>query len=179
MDSINKNTVIPDKYKLSDLLKIEKEIIDSISITNSKIIVNNCKFIKLPIIEDGIDGILTIAENLKSIPFNMKRIYYINNLGNEYAIRGKHAHKKLEQIILCINGYFLLTLDDGKRQQEIILDEPNIGVYLGIKLWHTMTKFSKDCVLLVLSSDYYDESDYIRDYNEFLRYVNINNPQIK
>jgi dTDP-4-dehydrorhamnose 3,5-epimerase-like enzyme len=105
------------------------------------------------------------------VPFEIKRIYYIYDLANENAIRGKHAHKTLEQVIFCINGSFLLALDDGINKQEVVLDQPNCGVYLGTYLWHTMTRFSKECVLLVLASDFFSEADYIRDYEKFLKMV--------
>lgn len=132
---------------------------------------NNCKLIFLPKIVDGIDGSISVAESRRHVPFEIKRIYYIYDLANENAIRGKHAHKTLEQVIFCINGSFLLALDDGINKQEVVLDQPNCGVYLGTYLWHTMTRFSKECVLLVLASDFFSEADYIRDYEKFLKMV--------
>ncbi len=136
-----------------------------------KIKVKNSGIIKLQFFNDFPDGNLVIGEAKKTIPFNIKRIYFINNLFNKKSIRGKHAHKKLEQIIFCVNGYFTLTLDDGKNKQKILMNNPYRGIRLGPKLWHTMTKFSSDCVILVLTNDYYKESDYIRDYDQFLEYV--------
>lgn len=136
-----------------------------------KIKVKNSGVVKLQFFDDYPDGALYIAEAKKSIPFDIKRVYYINNLANPKAIRGKHAHKKLEQIIFCINGSFLLTLDDGTSKQKILMNNPSFGIRLGPKLWHTMTSFSKDCVILVLASDYFKEKDYIRDYDEFLKYI--------
>ena len=129
--------------------------------------VKNCKYITLPQIKDGIDGCLTIAEQNINIPFNIKRVYYIHSLENKKAIRGKHAHKELEQVLFCINGSFKMCLDDGSIKQEIKLNKPNIGLFLGINLWHTMTDFSDDCVLLVFASDLYKEKDYVRNYDEF------------
>lgn len=136
-----------------------------------RIKVKNSGIIKLQFFNDFPDGNLVIGESKKSVPFEIKRIYFINNLFNKKSIRGKHAHKKLEQIIFCINGHFTLNLDDGKKKQSILMNDPYYGARLGPKLWHTMTKFSNDCVILVLASDYYEEKDYIRDYEEFLRYV--------
>ena len=95
----------------------------------------------------------------------------INNLANKKAVRGKHAHKKLTQVIFCINGSFHLGLDDGSKKQTVVLDDPGYGVILGPKLWHTMTGFSDDCVLLILAGDYYRKDDYLRNYDEFMRYV--------
>lgn len=137
-----------------------------------KIKVKNSGIIKLQFFNDFPDGNLVIGESKKSVPFEIKRIYFINNLFNKKSIRGKHAHKKLEQIIFCINGHFILNLDDGKKKQSVLMNDPYCGVRLGPKLWHTMTKFSNDCVILVLASDYYVEKDYIREYEGFLKYVN-------
>lgn len=136
-----------------------------------KIKVKYSGIIKLQFYNDFPDGNLVIGEAKKSVPFAIKRIYFINNLYNKIANRGKHAHKKLEQIIFCINGRFTLNLDDGKIKQSLVMDDPCYGIRLGPKLWHTMTKFSPDCVILVLADDYYNEKDYIRNYEEFLKYV--------
>lgn len=134
-----------------------------------KLKVKNCKMIELPVMVDGKDGYLSVVENLRKIPFEIKRVYYIYNLNDKSATRGKHAHRKLQQAIFCINGSFYLGLDDGINKQDIILDEPNIGVYMDAKLWHTMSRFSENCILLVLASDFYDESDYIRDYSQYIK----------
>ncbi len=136
-----------------------------------KITVKNSGIVKLQFFTDPPDGDLYIAEARKSVPFNIKRVYYINNLSNSKAVRGRHAHKKLEQYIFCINGKFDLELDDGKNKQKIVLSGASYGIRLGPKLWHKMTNFSKDCVILVLADDYYKESDYIRNYEEFLKYA--------
>jgi dTDP-4-dehydrorhamnose 3,5-epimerase-like enzyme len=132
---------------------------------------NNFRLIELPTLQDGIDGTISIAENLKQIPFDIKRVYYVYNLANQTAIRGKHAHRKLEQVLICISGSFMLHLDDGENQEDFLVYKPNIGIYLGNELWHTMTNFSSNCIIMVLASDFYNESDYIRDYDTFIRYV--------
>lgn len=137
-----------------------------------KIKVKNSGIINLNFYNDFPDGNLVIGEALKTIPFAIKRIYFINNLFNKNAKRGKHAHRKLEQIIFCINGSFRLNLDDGKNKQSFLMDSPYYGVRLGAMLWHTMTNFSKDCVILVLAADYYKEKDYIRNYDEFKKLIN-------
>jgi len=136
-----------------------------------KIKVKNSGLIKLHFFDDFPDGNLVIGEAEKNVPFKIKRVYFINSLFNKKAQRGLHAHKKLEQIIFCVNGHFTLRLDDGKTRQNILMNDPYYGVRLGPKLWHHMTKFSSDCVILVLASDYFKESDYIRNYKEFLNYV--------
>jgi len=134
--------------------------------------VNQCKIIELCKIIDGRDGVLSVAEAQRQIPFDIKRVYYIYDLKYASALRGQHAHKQNKQVIFCINGSFTLTLDDGSHQQEIVLNQPNIGVFMDVKLWHTMKDFSEKCILLVFASELYDENDYIRDYNEFKKYIN-------
>ena len=124
--------------------------------------------IRLQHVDDAADGSLTIAEQDRTIPFPIKRVYYITRLSNPDAVRGKHAHKSLQQAIFCINGSFRLELDDGSLQASLILDRPDRGVYLGPHLWHVMRDFSPDCVILVLASAPYDETDYLRSYDEFL-----------
>jgi hypothetical protein len=121
--------------------------------------------------DDFPDGNLVIGEAEKNIPFEIKRIYYINNLFNKKAKRGHHAHKALNQVIFCINGSFVLDLDDGRTKQKVLLNNPSYGVRLGPLLWHTMEKFSSDCVILVLADDYYKASDYLRNYDDFLKYL--------
>lgn len=134
-----------------------------------KIIVKNSGFIELPRVVDERDGVLSIMQGNKDIPFDIKRVYYINHLENLESVRGKHAHKALQQVIFCINGSFTLTLDDGHNKQDIHMWRDNIGVLLGTGLWHEMHSFSSGCILLVAASDYYDEADYIRDYDDFLK----------
>lgn len=133
--------------------------------------VKNCHLVELPTIQDGIDGTISVAEIKKQIPFEIKRVYYVYNLANQIAIRGKHAHKKLEQVIFCISGSFLLQVNDGLAEEEMWVYKPNVGIYLGVELWHTMTNFSTNCILLVFASDFFDESDYIRDYDQFKKHI--------
>lgn len=126
---------------------------------------------KLHFINDFPDGNLVIGEALRNIPFQIKRFYFINYLFNPKAVRGMHAHKKARQALFCINGSFDLHLDDGRAKQKIRMDDPNVGILLEPGLWHVMKRFSRDCLILVVASDYFKESDYIRDYNEFLKYA--------
>ncbi len=136
-----------------------------------KVETENSGIVELQAFKDPPDGDLFIGEALKNIPFEIRRLYFINNLGNRDAIRGKHAHKQLEQAIFCINGSFTLYLDDGFNKQKVILDNPSIGILMKPLLWHEMTNFSKDCVILVLANDFYEEVDYIRDYETFIETV--------
>ena len=111
-------------------------------------------------------GMLVVAEEGKEIPFEVKRIYYMYDTG-EMVRRGYHAHFELEQILICVHGSCKIYLDDGQDTAEIVLDTPNVGLYISKNIWREMYDFSKDAVLLVLASELYDENDYIRDYNEF------------
>lgn len=131
--------------------------------------IKNVKLIKLQYFDDTPDGFLVIGESEKSIPFSIKRIYYINQLFNHQAVRGKHAHKNLQQILFCLNGSFTLSLNDGEEKQQFKLDNPYIGLKIGKMVWLEMNKFSSGCVILVLADDYYKEADYIRNYRDFLR----------
>lgn len=135
------------------------------------LIVKNSGYITLKKIRDNRDGNLIIMEALRDIPFDIKRVYYVTNLENSVSVRGNHAHKLLEQVIFCIQGCFTLGLDDGVNRQKILMNKDNIGVILGKGLWHTMEEFSSGCVLLVVASDYYKEEDYIRDYDDFLKFI--------
>ena len=138
----------------------------------NKIKVKHSSLIKLQSFNDFPDGNLIIAESQKNIPFKIKRVYFINNLFNKKALRGLHAHKKLEQVIICVNGYFYLTLDYCKNHQKIKMkDEGCYGVKIGPKVWRVINNFSKDCVILVLASEHFKPDDYIRNYEEFLNYV--------
>ncbi|MFA6006397.1 MAG: FdtA/QdtA family cupin domain-containing protein [Candidatus Paceibacterota bacterium] len=133
--------------------------------------VKNSGIVFLQHFDDRNDGVLTIGESERSVPFKIQRIYYINNLKKRTAVRGKHAHKKQNQIIFCVNGSFVLNLDDGSKKQSITMNNPYMGIKLDAMLWHEMTDFSPDCVILVLADDYYDANDYIRNYEDFLSLV--------
>lgn len=126
-------------------------------------LVNTIEFKKL-----GDDrGSLVSLEQNKNIPFEIKRIYYI--FGTKDGVsRGFHAHKNLQQVAICVKGSCRFLLDDGKTKEEIILDKPDTGLHINSFIWREMHDFSEDCVLMVLASELYDESDYIRDYSEFL-----------
>ncbi|WP_036096931.1 sugar 3,4-ketoisomerase [Leptospira weilii] len=136
-----------------------------------EITVKNSGYVHLKKIHDDRDGNLVIMESLRDIPFEIKRIYYINNLENSVSMRGLHAHKEIEQVIFCVSGSFTLKLDDGLTKQKIFMNKDNLGVILGKMLWHSMEGFSSGCVLLVVASDYYREDDYIRNYSDFIQLV--------
>lgn len=116
-------------------------------------------------------GQLVALEEMIDIPFKIKRVYYMYDT-LPGVTRGFHAHKKLEQILICIHGSCKIRLDNGKEKKEVPLEKPYEGLYIAHDMWREMYDFSEDAVLMVLASEIYDENDYIRDYDEFLRYVN-------
>ena len=112
-------------------------------------------------------GQLVALEEGKEIPFSVRRVYYIYDTA-QGVVRGKHAHKSLEQILICVHGSCKILLDNGKEKEEVILDNPQEGLYIANNIWREMSDFSADAVLLVLASNEYNEDDYIRDYQKFL-----------
>ena len=115
-------------------------------------------------------GMLVALEEGKEIPFEVKRVYYMYDTVQGVR-RGYHAHKCLEQILVCIHGSCKIHLDNGKETEEVELNKPYEGLYIANDIWREMYDFSADAVLMVLASVIYDESDYIRSYDEFLKYV--------
>lgn len=115
-------------------------------------------------------GILVAVEGCKDIPFQIRRVYYMYGTSEE-ATRGRHAHKSLQQVLICVHGSCKIRLDDGKERETFLLDHPEEGLYISHAIWREMFDFSSDSVLMVLASEPYDQSDYIRDYEEFLKYV--------
>ena len=133
--------------------------------------IKDFKKITLCQIIDSHDWKISVAESSKNIPFQIKRVYYIYDFDSDKSVRGYHAHKNLEQVLFCISGSFTLKLDDGFNTYEEDINEPHIGIFIGKYVWHTMHNFSDDCVILVFASDYFNESDYIRDYDDFLKTI--------
>lgn len=127
----------------------------------------NYKLIKMNVFGDE-RGKLISLEGGKNIPFEIKRVYYIYDTLPEQD-RGMHAHKELEQVIVAMDGACTFVLDDGKNREEVVLNRPDIGLYIGKNMWREMKNFSYGCKLMVLASTHYDENEYIRDYYEFLR----------
>ncbi len=115
-------------------------------------------------------GQLVAVETMKDIPFEVKRVYYIYDTLPGVR-RGFHAHRQLEQILICVHGSCKIHLDNGTETAEVLLDKPNEGLYISNDMWREMYDFSDGAVLLVLASRYYDESDYIRNYDDFIKLV--------
>lgn len=118
--------------------------------------------------QDG-KGVTTEIESGTNIPFDVRRVYYMYDT-QQGIQRGGHAHRKLEQLLVCVCGSVKIVMDDGSKKETLLLDDPAVGLYMPPEVWHEMTDFSGGAVLLVFASDLYDESDYIRSYNEFLKY---------
>ena len=114
------------------------------------------------------EGNLVPLETGGEIPFDVKRVYYIWGT-KRTAVRGRHAHRKLEQVIVCVSGSCDFILNDGNKSETVRLDKPDQGLYLKHNIWREFTNFSKDCVVLVMASEHYSEDDYIRDYECFLK----------
>ena len=116
-------------------------------------------------------GYLTPLEFSQEIPFEVKRLYYIYGV-NDKQVRGNHAHKKLHQVLICVQGSVDIKLKNYFGEETYTLNDPSIGLYVGPDNWREMSNFSKDAVLFVLASLPYDEEDYIRDYDAFLEHIN-------
>jgi len=114
-------------------------------------------------------GSLVAVEN-KDIGFEMRRIYYIFDTSRD-IVRGKHAHKDLKQVFVCVHGSCDILLDNGREKQAIRLDTPNEGIFVCGLMWREMMNFSDGCVLLVVVDKEYDVQDYIYDYDEFIRQI--------
>ena len=115
-------------------------------------------------------GSLVAIESEITVPFDIKRVYYIFDTKSG-VVRGLHAHKALSQVMVCLKGSCRVMLDNGLLKEQVVLDSPNKGLLIDSMMWREMHDFSEDCVLLVLANEHYDESDYIRDYNDFLKQV--------
>lgn len=111
-------------------------------------------------------GHLTPIESGKDIPFAIKRVYYLTRVP-ENTIRGFHAHRQLEQVLLCLNGKVTISVSTPYEKQMITLNDPAKGLYIGPMVWREMYDFSPGSVLVVLASEYYNEADYIRDYRNY------------
>jgi hypothetical protein len=116
-------------------------------------------------------GNITVVENDVTVPFDVKRTYYLYDVPGGES-RGGHAHRGLYQLILAASGSFTVTLDDGKIKRSFILNRPYMGLLVVPGIWRTLDDFSSGSVCLVLASEKYDAGDYIRDYDEFLRLKN-------
>ena len=116
------------------------------------------------------NGKLSVLEEYKDIPFKIKRVYYVYDVPRE-TVRGYHAHKELDQVLWCPYGSIEIMLDNGKEKRNFVLNKPNQALIVNKGYWHEMTWKKEGSILCVAASDYYEEADYIRNYDEFLRFV--------
>jgi len=128
--------------------------------------IKKCKYIDLPVIADP-RGSLSVVESDNQVPFDIKRVYYLYDVPGG-ASRGGHAHKNLHQLIIAVSGSFDVILDDGNNREVFQLNRSYKGLYVCPMVWRELENFTSGAVCLVLASDYYDESDYYRDYQEFV-----------
>lgn len=128
--------------------------------------IENCTLVDLPKIQDA-RGNLTFIEGERHIPFSIKRVYYLYDVpsGSE---RGGHGHKKLNQLIIAVSGSFDIHLDDGYSKKSVHMNRSYYGLYVCPMIWREIDNFSSGAVCMVLASEYYDEQDYYREYNQFV-----------
>jgi oxalate decarboxylase/phosphoglucose isomerase-like protein (cupin superfamily) len=131
--------------------------------------INQCRIINFPKITDARGNLSFIEEN-KHIPFAIKRVYYLYDVPSG-ATRGGHAHKTLSQIIIALSGSFDVLLDDGKKKKRFFLNRPHYGLYIPPGIWREIENFSSNSLAFALASDFFDEKDYVRDYNVFKKMV--------
>lgn len=124
------------------------------------------EILNIPKIENSLGNIAVIEKDV--IPFEIKRVYYLYDIPSS-AIRGGHAHRKLQQVLIAISGSFDVVLNDGETQKKVTLNKPDKGLLIENNTWRELENFSSGAVCLVLASNEYDELDYIRDYEEFLK----------
>jgi hypothetical protein len=126
---------------------------------------NDIQFLNFPVVED-VRGNLAFIQN-DILPFDFKRIYYLFDVPST-AFRGGHSHINQHEILIALSGSFEVVLDDGLEKRTVLLNKPNMGLPIGTGIWRELQNFSSGAVCLVIASDVFDESDYIRDYEAFL-----------
>lgn len=132
--------------------------------------IEQCRIIELPKISDP-RGNLTFVEANRHIPFDIKRVYYLYDVpgGSE---RAGHGHKQLQQLFIAMSGSFDLLIDDGHKKKKYHMNRSYYGLYVCPMIWRDLDNFSSGSVCMVFASDYYDESDYYREYQDFIEAVN-------
>ena len=154
-----------DKAKEYRLLPLPKR--DDVGAV--KYSVFDCTIVELDKHHSDRKGNLTVVENSSTLPFDVKRVYYIYDVpGGEN--RGSHAHKELSQLIVAASGSFTVTLDDGCNKRSFFLNRPYQGLYVKPGMWRDLVDFSSGAVAMVLASDVYRREDYIREYNDFIEF---------
>jgi dTDP-4-dehydrorhamnose 3,5-epimerase-like enzyme len=128
--------------------------------------INDVQLIQIPTVED-LRGNLAFVQN-DILPFELKRVYYLFDVPST-AFRGGHSHVNQHEILIALSGSFEVLINDGMEKKSYLLNKPNIGLHIPTGIWRELENFSSGAVCLVLASDVFAESDYIRDYNEFLK----------
>jgi len=139
---------------------------------NYSMMIEKCKLIEIPKISDD-RGTLSFVESNKSMPFKIRRFFYIYDINIEKD-RGEHAHKECEQFIICLRGSFDVIVDDGLNKKTFNLKEPTQGLYLPAMIWTALKNFSENSICFVAASEFYNEDEYIREYSKFISESNSN-----
>jgi oxalate decarboxylase/phosphoglucose isomerase-like protein (cupin superfamily) len=134
-----------------------------------KISVNNCNLIELPKIYNRAGNITPVHGNVE-VPFEIKRLFYLYDIPGGES-RGAHAHKKCHQFLVAASGSFEVILDDGNAKKQVLLNRPNLGLHIPPGIWASEINFSTGAICLVLASHKYDETDYIRAYENFRSFI--------
>jgi dTDP-4-dehydrorhamnose 3,5-epimerase-like enzyme len=129
--------------------------------------IGECRLVEFPKVADP-RGNLTFIEGSRHVPFDIRRVYFLYDVPTAES-RGAHAHRRLQQVVICLSGSFDVSVDDGRDNALVHLNRPWSGLYVPPMIWAAEVNFDAGSVCLVLASELYDESDYIRDYAEFLR----------
>ncbi len=137
----------------------------------AKFSVFDCTVVELDKHHSDRKGNLTVVENGKTLPFDVKRVYFLYDVPGGES-RGSHAHKELEQLIIAASGSFTVTLDDGRNKRSFFLNRPYHGLYIKPGIWRDIDDFSSGAVCMVLASDIYRKADYIREYDRFIQFRN-------
>ena len=135
----------------------------------AKYSVYDCTIIELDQHHSDRKGNISVVQNGVTVPFDVKRVYYLYDVPGGES-RGAHAHKDLSQLIVAASGSFRVILDDGRSKRTFFLNRPYQGLYLKPGIWRDLNDFSSGAVCMVLASEKYDPEDYIRDYDEFLKF---------
>jgi len=127
---------------------------------------NDIQLIKFPVIEDTRGNLAFIQNDI--LPFDFKRIYYLFDVPSN-AFRGGHSHKNQQEILIALSGSFEVVLDNGFEKKSFLLNKPDIGLLIPTGIWRELQNFSSGAICLVIASDVFDEADYIRDYDDFIK----------
>lgn len=164
-DDFCREVSVPTNQKNPEIATIKKRLLQNAKQSS----VYDCSIIELDKHHSDRKGNLSVVENSKDVPFDIKRAYYLYDVPGGES-RGAHAHKELKQLIIAASGSFTVVLDDGKVKRSFFLNRPYQGLLVPPGIWRDLVDFSSGSVLLCLASEPYDATDYIRDYDEFLAY---------